>query len=248
MVKIENYEGTADTFTFPYNPLSFDGDVRSNFTDTEYSYFDNKILVSSGSIAPANLILTGHFSGSTRWTDYRNLSSHFGSSHKLKKLYFESDKFYIGVGKELKKTHSGGRTNFIDYVFNFSAVLGGVYGDTLKTEGTNAGNRSTYVFEITGMTNGSNVTLEDSFGNVITVTNTTTGQPFKYSLVKMVDSGRGIFVSEYGYVEIDGNHTRQVTNTDGFGLLRIGAGANVSTIFTSNLTSPVIKFRDGYAD
>lgn len=256
VVKIENYEGTADTFTFQYNPLSFDSGLSSNSTITEIGFQRHHILVSGAGIRPVAMILTGHFSGTNRWTNYRNLGKHFGQNDKLKKLFFEDDKFYLGVGSELKKTHSGGRTNFIDYVFNFTSIIGILFGNTEKTSGTNGGNTRTYVTELVGeVVNGSNdVVLEDALGSKITINNAVlgTGNTLRFELVRMVDAGSGIKVSEYGIISVDSGsgyvQVKRVTTEGGFGLLQIDIGANVSTISTTNLSSVVVKFRDGYVD
>ena len=119
VMKIENYEGTADTFTFPHNPNSFDAPIVSNHTITKIAYQKHHILVSGGGIEPKGLVLTGHFDGADKRSNYRDLAKHFQETTKLKKLYWESDKFHLGVGREIKETNSGGRTNFVDYVGTF---------------------------------------------------------------------------------------------------------------------------------
>lgn len=252
VMKIENYEGTADTFSFPYNPKVFDDTVDSNAQVSPIGFQRHHILISGGGIAPISMVLTGHFSGSDKFTSYRDLAKHFGQTTQLKKLYFESDKFYIGVGQQLKKTHSGGRTNFIDYVFTFNAIIGLLFGDTEKTSGTNEGNTKTFVTEIEGtVSNGAtDVVLADASGNEVTIPASalTTGDSITYKLVEMVDSGSGIYVSEYAYVEINGTQTKLSQTTGGFGVLQLAAGANITTVTTSNLGSVTKKFRDGYVD
>ncbi len=252
VMKIENYSGTADTFTFPYNPKVFDDTVDSNAQISPIGFQRHHILVSGGGIAPMSMILTGHFSGSSKWTNFRDLAKHFAQTTQLKKLYFESDKFYLGVGQQLKKTHSGGRTNFIDYVFTFTSIVSLLFGDTEKTSGTNDGNTTTFVTEITGtVTSGaSDVVLTDALGNEVTIPASalSTSDTIKYKLVEMVDSGSGIYVSEYAYVEINGTQTKLSQTTDGFGVLQLAAGDNISTLTTTNLSSVTKKFRDGYVD
>jgi hypothetical protein len=257
VVKIENYEGTADSFTFPYNPLVFDNTSDSNFSYYEYNLYNHSIIVGAGNIKPSSVIITGHFSGVDRWTNYRKLSKHFSENNKLKKLFFESDKFYLGVGKQLKKTHSGERTNFIDYVGMFQCVIGKVFGNTLKTTGTNEGNSFTYVSELTArVTSGaSNIVLSDGLGTSITIKSGAfaTNNYIKYELVTMLGGGDGSFVSEYRVISIstDGTtftRTIDVTSTALSGLLMLDSGANVSTIGASNTYDLVVKFRDGYSD
>ena len=251
LMKIENWTGTADTFTWIYNPNTFNSEFVSNHNITRIAYQGHHIVVSGGGIEPRLIPLTGHYSGSSKWTNYRLMAKHFQETTLLKKLYFESDKFYLGIGKQCNKTNAGGRTNFIDYVATFQTVLGILLDDTEKTSGTNAGNVTTYITEVSGtVTNGAvDITITDGTNSIkIPASALTTGHTFKYELVKMVDSGSGIYVSEYAYVELNGTQTKEVETTAGFGLLRLAAGANVTTIVTTNITSAVKKFRDGWCE
>ena len=251
-MSISNYIGTADTFTWPYNPQAFDDTTDSNHEITPIGFQRHHILVSGGGIAPKNILLTGHLSGTSKRTNWQALSKHFMQTTLLKKLYYESDKFHLGIGKQIKRTEVGGRTNFIDYVATFEAIIGILFGNTAKTSGTNGGNATTFVTNITGtITSGaSDLVISDNLGNEITIAaaKLTTGHAFTYALVQMVDSGSGISVSEYAYCELNSTQTKNVQTTDGFGLLQIAAGANVSTISVTNLSSAVVTFRDGYYD
>lgn len=251
-MSITNYIGTADTFTFPYNPNTFDDTTTSNHQITTIGFQRHHVLVSGGGISPKSIILTGHLSGTSKRTNWQALSKHFMQTTLLKKLFYESDKFHLGIGKQIKRTETGGRTNFIDYVGTFEAIIGILFGSTAKTSSTNGGNATTYVTSIAGtVTNGAvDLVVSDALGNEITIAaaNLTTGHTFTYALVQMVDSGSGIAVSEYGYCELNGTQTKNVQTTDGFGILQIAAAANVSTISTTNITSAVITFRDGYFD
>ena len=252
VMKIENYESPADTFNFPNNPKTFDDAGSSNSTTSEIGYQKYHIHVAGRGLKPKNLILQGLFAGANKNTNYQKLSKHFlYEDDTLKKLYWDTDKFSLGFGLDCKKTHTGGRTNMIDYVATFKPLISMLFGDTQKTSGANDGNVRTFVEEITGtVTSGaSNIVISDGLGNEITIpaTSLTTGNTFVLKLVKMVDSGDGIFISEFNYTEVDSSQIKTVQTTDGFGLLQIDAAANVSTISVSNLTTPVVKFRDGWS-
>lgn len=257
-MKIENYVSPDDTFTWPNNPHVFDNTVTSNHQITRIGFQRHSILISGGGIAPEPIILTGQFNGSSRFTNYRLLSKHFVQTILLKKLYFESDKFYLGIGKQIKKTHVGTRTMFIDYIASFETIMGLLFGDTAKTSGTNSGNVDTYVTLITGEYDGAgDVTITDGLGNQVTIPSAAfAGKThFKYHLVKMVDSGSGIMISEFAYFEVSATsggtftEVKTIATTSGFGILQLAAGANVSTIvFTNVVASPVVTFRDGYSD
>ena len=249
-MKIENFIGTADTFTFPNNPGSYDLSLDSNYQITQVAFKDYNIFASGGGSLPKGIVLDGFLHGSSRWTNFRLLSKHFGQSKILKKLYFESDKFYIGLGKQIKQTNSGGRTNFVDYVANFQTVINLLFGNTLRTSGTNAGNAITYVEKIVGtVTNGSvDVTVTDGLGNSFSIDSSifATGQEVIMNLVTMVDVGNGVNVTTFRYVTVAGSRVTRVKTLTGDGLPRIDAAANVSTINTTNLTSDVVSFRDAY--
>jgi uncharacterized protein affecting Mg2+/Co2+ transport len=171
--------------------------------------------------------------------------------HHSKKLFFESDKFYLGIGKQVKKTHTGGRTNFIDYVASFETITSILFSDTEKSSGTNDGNTTTFVTKVTGtVTSGaSDVTITDGFGTVVTIPASVLsgGESFVYEFVSMVDSGTGIYVTEYSYVTLDGTQTKSVQITGGY-ILQVAAGANISTVSTTNLTGATVYIRDGYVD
>jgi len=256
-MKISNYFGAASTFTWPNNPNTFDDSISSNYTITNIDYQRYHIFVSGGGVPPKTIVLTGHFYGTDKNTDYRTLSGHFMENYKLKKLYFDSDRFYLGFGKLIKKTHSGGRTNFVDYVATFETVVGVLFGETQKTSGTNAGNVTTFVEEITGRHDGAgDVVISDALGNQITIPEAAfSGKTyFKLKFVKMVDSGDGIYVTEYNYFEVcataDGTYTqvKTVQTTDGFGMIQLAADANITTVTVTNTTGTLTKkFRNAYS-
>lgn len=250
-MSISNYSGSADTFTFPVNPKTFDDEIKSNMSMTPIDFQSHHIVVGSGGISPKIIVLVGNFFGSSKNTNYQDLSKHFSESQKLKKLFWETDKFYLGIGETVKKTHSGGRTNFIDYVAQFKTVLGILLGATEKTSGTNAGNLRTFVTEISGtVTSGASaVTVTDNHNNQLTIPSSaiSTGNAIVIKLVEMVDSGDGVFVSEYNYTTINGTQTRRIQVTEGLGVLRLDPGENISTVSTTNLSSVTKKFRDGWS-
>ncbi len=258
VMKIENYVAPASTFTWPNNPNVFDDAISSNYTTVNINYQRHHVFVSGGGVIPKTIVMTGHFSGTNKLTNYRTLSGHFMENTKLKKLYFESDKFFLGFGKEIKRTHTGGRTNFLDYVATFEAVIGILFDDTQQThtdggaEKTNDGNVTTFIEEISGVvTNGaSDITVADSIGNEITIpaASLTTGQAVVVKFIQMVDSGDGIYVTEYNYTTVAGSQIGTARTTDGFGLIQLEADATTADITVTNLDAGyTIKFRDAYS-
>lgn len=259
-MKISNYSGAANTFTWPNNPQSFDDPIGSNYTQTLINYQRHHIFVSGGGVDPKNIVLAGQFNGANKNTNYQTLSGHFMENTKLKKLYFESDKFYLGVGKLIKKTHTGGRTNFVDYVATFETIIGILFNDTQTTytqggaDQTNDGNVTTFIEEISGtVTNGANpIVIGDNLGNEITIpaASLTTGQAVVITFLKMVDSGDGVYVSEYNYTTVAGTQIKTVKTTDGFGILQLAAAESISDMSLGSINLDAgytIKFRDGYS-
>ena len=102
-MSISNYEGTADTFTFPHNPNVHDASIGSNYEIQNIDFQRHHILVSGGGIPPKPIILTGHFDGASKRANYRSLAKHFQQNAQLKKLYWETDKFYLGVFYEVDR-------------------------------------------------------------------------------------------------------------------------------------------------
>lgn len=255
-MKIENYEGTADTFTFPNNPNTFDDEIVPNYTVTNVDYQRYHYFVSGGGISPKMVVLTGHFYGTSKNTNYQTLSKHFAETNKLKKLYFDTDRFYLGVGNNIKKTHSGGRTNFVDYVANFQTIIGVLFDNTQQTftnggaAKTNAGNMTTFIEEIAGTYDGSgDVVISDSLGNAITIPASafSGAQAYVVTFVKMVDSGDGIYVTEYNYTTVNSVQTNKVQTTDGLGMIQIAAGLTTTTLTVTNTNAGwTAKFRNAY--
>jgi len=249
-MKIANYSGAADTFTFPHNPNVFDDELVPNNTNTIIPYGLQHIFVSGGGVSPKKIILTGHFDGASKNTHYQSLSKHVFETKKLKKLYFGTDRFYLGFGKQIKQVNAGGRTNLIDYIMSFETITGILLGETQRNSGTNEGNVNTYIEEITGtITNGANdVTVTDGT-NSFTLDNSTfaTGNAIVYKFVAMVSSGGGISITEYRYITIAGTQVKGIKTTGGDGIPKLAPGINVSTITTANITTSVEKFRDGWS-
>lgn len=257
VMKIDNYEGASDEFQWPQNPQVYDDLIDSNYSITNLSYQRHHIVVSGGGISPKVIILTGHFTGTNKLVDYRSLARHFQESQKLKKLYFESDKFALGIGKQSKKTHQGGRTNFIDYVATYQTILGIFLDDTQQTHTdggahkTNAGDVATFIETISGnVTSGStDITVSDSLGNayLIPKASLTTGQAVVISFVSMIDSGSGVFVSTYNYTTVAGSQIKTLQVTAGFGMIQLAAARTTSDLTIVNLDGYTVKFRNGWS-
>jgi hypothetical protein len=249
LMQLDNYEGSADLYTFTYNPKVYETTLDNNFQVTEVPFDKKHIIVTGEGISPRSFILTGHTSGANRFSDFRGLAKHVGQSKQLKKLYFESDKFAIVLGKQCKQINDGERTMFIDYIATFQSPIGLLFSDTQHTSGTNGGNASTFVEEIDGTvtSTGVDVTITDGTNSFkIAGGALTAGDAIVIKLVTMVSSGNGIYITEYRSVTINGTRTKRVTTTAGSGIPTLVPSANITGVTATNLTSLVKKFRDAW--
>ncbi len=255
-MKLENYEGTADTLTFPHNPQTFNDAYKKFIDQKDYPYSFSYFGTTSPLRSKRNLAITGHFDGVTKNDTYRELGRHC-NSNKLKKLFFADDKFYIVIPQECKRTHSGGRTNFIDYVASFVSPFGIMFSNTQKSGNAssseeNEGNVSTPIEKITGtVTSGSLVTIETGDGDGFTFTPSVSGTVTIY-LIKMNSMGNDNYFSEYLYTEINGDQQHlNIKNSDKTMFIKLDPTDSLNDIFSggsvSGITSPTFYFRDGYS-
>lgn len=259
VMKIENYEGDLETFNFPHNSKVFDDSTPMNNQQVNVPFANTHIFISSGSLDPKTLSIQGQFEGSSKDDDYAELLKK-ASSSKIKKFYFASDRFYLVKMPSVKKTQSGGSTNFLNYVATMVTPIPFIFSNTQKsdeytkigsvwTDGskTNAGTHKTFIENIqvnlTGGSAGDTITIDDSDIGGITVTlpDYLNGEVLDIKLVSMVDS-RGVSITEYWYVTIDDVVIQRSQSSGNFRLditlepdeqidsLTISGTANYSTI------------------
>ena len=259
-MKVENYEThkadiSADTFTFPYNPRVFDVQLEKFLDQRDFAYAFTYYGLTDPLKSRQAFVLNGHMSGASKDTNYRSLKRHFGDN-KLKKLYFGTNKFAIGFGQSIQRTHTGGRTNFIDYVATFRSPFGILFGDTARSGGatsttTNAGDTTTPFERITGsVTSGQLVTITDADGNGFRFTASATGT-FTLRLIFLSTLGGEDRFTEYWYGEIGGTQqTIRLVNNDKNLILTLEPGESPDDIFTggtiTNIT-PTFHWRDGFS-
>lgn len=225
-MKIENYEGTPDAFTFPFNPTVFDDASNFFMQVTNFPFNDKHIVITTGSLNPKNISLQGYFSGSSKEDNYRDLLKKT-SSPALKKFYFDDNRFYIVMSSQFKKTHSGGRTNFLDYVGSLTTPIPFVFSSTQKSAsyngsvwtdgtGTNAGKHKTFIEKIvvtlSGGSSGDTLTFKDNNigGLTVTLPSYINGDTLTIYLIKMVESN-GYYTTEYWYSLKDTTPTQRGT-------------------------------------
>ena len=266
-MKIENYEGTADRFTWPYNPLVFDDTSDMNIDVKPIPYSKTHIIHTKAGMDPKSIVLNGHLSGTSKRTNFNTLVKHVNEA-KLKKLYFGSDRFYICVGKQIKQTNSGGRTNFIDYVASFVSPIGQVFGDTQRSDTyngaawsdgtkTNEGPVETLIEKVVvtfDTTHGAGKTLiiNDNSDNGITITLDAyvSTDVLTIYLVKLVELGSGIKSTKYWYCEQEGSEVSKATTSGKNSMFVVlAADERIDTFSiggTCSYSSLVIYWRDGY--
>lgn len=255
-VKIEQYEG-SDSFVFPYNPNSLDF-VTSKFIDQRALAYSFTFLGFASPLKSSITIgLNGHFDGVTKESDYRDLVVRVNAP-ELVKLYFENsyDKFYLCTGSTVQKVHSGSRPLHLDYVGNFFSPFGILFDDTQQSgssssSNSNDGDMVTPIEKITGtVTSGASVKIEDANGNGFAFTASQSGT-MTYYIVKVTSEDNTTYLTEYGYVEIDGvRQTVRNASTSGDVFLKLEPGESLNDIFTGgdidNIT-PTFYFRNGWA-
>ena len=119
-------------------------------------------------------------------------------------------------------------------------------------EVANAGNINTFIEEVAGtVTSGaSNVTITDSLGNqvIIPAASLTTGQAVVLTFVKMVNSGDGVYVTEYNYTTVAGTQVNTTQTGTGLGILQLAPAGTTSDITVANLDAGfTIKLRAAYS-
>lgn len=259
-MKIENYSGTADTFTFPHNSRVFDDSIAKFVEQKDFNYSFSYFGVTRGIKSRRNIVINGFFDDSgtgDKESNIKDLMKHCNDNN-LKKLYFSDDRFYIVIPTGAKVTHSGGRTMFRDYVANFVSPFGilfsnnqkdGAYNDADKNEG----NVFTPIEKITttSVTSGSTYTYKDKDGNGFEIKANASGTLNIY-LIKFEDIGSDAYFTEYLYADIGG--TKQVLKLATSGqTMTLGLDADESLNTRFNTGSAAIPsnttfyFRDGYS-
>ena len=256
-MKLENYSGTADTFTLPYNSQAFDDSLNKFVEQKDYRYGFTYFGTTLPAKSRRSIIMTGHFSGASKSTHYQALSKHV-SDYQLKKLYFSTDKFYIVIPQQVKKTNTGGRTNFIDYVASFTSPFGILFSDAQKSGGKtsaedNEGNVFTLIEKIvtTSVTSGNTYEYKDKAGNGFKFTANATGTATIY-LIYQVDYGNDTYMTEYIHCLIGSTKQVLALATEGKSMvLGLNAAETLNTRFNTGSASipanTTFYFRHGYS-
>ena len=259
-----NEGSTGDTaglvffnFTFPHNPNVYD-DTLNKFTDQrDYAYAFSYFGVTNTLKSKKSIIINGHFDGTTKNTEYASLFR-MCNSNRIRKIYLGTDKFHIVFPIDCKKTNTGGRTNFIDYIASFVSPFGLLFDDTQKSGNASASDENqgdifTPIEKITGTLTDTNLaTIKDADGNGFTFTPTSASTLTIY-LIKLLDIGSDNFFTEYIYAEIAG--TRQVltrATANKSMILGLETGESLNDLFSggtvsANISSPLFFFRDGHS-
>jgi hypothetical protein len=128
----------ADLFSFPNNPKILDSLMASQREIKELPFSKIHYLIDRGGLKAKSIILNGYFHGSSKDTDFETLSKMIyaldATNSGLLRFYMTDTKFIFCFGSSLKKTWTGGRINFTDYVANLITPLPFVYSDTGKYE------------------------------------------------------------------------------------------------------------------
>jgi hypothetical protein len=128
----ENEAYSAAAFTFPDNPRVVDVPGNPNRTFMNVPYGKMHICNDFGGADPKLIALNGEFRGTTRNTSYDSLTEHIYDPN-IKKFFISDTRFYYVLGQTCKKTHSGDRTNFVDYVATLWTPIPYSFSDDSRT-------------------------------------------------------------------------------------------------------------------
>lgn len=268
-IKIDNYQEATDEFILPNNPQIFDDDNQMSLDLKPFPLSKFNYITSGQGIDPKTIILQGHFNEQTsvdKLADYNQLARHTQEA-KLKKLYFEDDRFYIVIGRSIKETRSGPRRAFIDYTSTWITPVSMVFSDTLKTASydgswtggtqTNEGVIETFMdeIEITFSSGGSGDTIDitDNSNNGIRIrTGTYTGSDVvTVRLVELQTIKGGYSFTKFSNVlknNTDKLKSKRVPGTDQI-YLRLQPGEQIDTFTvggTANIDTVTFKFRSAF--
>lgn len=270
LIKIENYETPAETFTLPYNPQSYDEGTSTFNEVTPIIYSSLHIMIGSRGIQPKPITFTGHFSGTTKDDDYEEVAHKINDGSKLLKVYFRDSRFHIVGGSQFKKTHSNNRTNFLDYVFGAVAFIPIAFSNTQKTASyngtswtngtqTNAGGTFTFIEEIqftlsAGVTSSDTIEFNSSSRGGITYSfsgSYTSGTTFTIKLVRYEESGK-INVTDFFDCYDPSNNKQSKTKSSGKRdlSLDLDKGARIDTYTiggSASISNATFKWRDGFS-
>lgn len=254
---ITDYD-SSDTFTFPYNPNSVEF-VTSKFIDQRNLPYSFTFMGFTSPIKSSiDIGLNGHFSGSSKNTNYRSMMTLINAPILLK-LYFENsnNKFYLCTGVSSQKVPTGNRPLHTDYVARFFSPFGILFDATQKSGANNSseeneGDMPTPIEKITGeVVSGALVTIKDVNNNGFKFTPDRNGT-MTYRLVKIISDDNLTYLTEYFYVEVEGvAQIVQNASTSGDIMLKLEPGESLNDIFSggtvSGITSDSFFFRDGWS-
>lgn len=255
-MKIENYETwksdvSADTLTFPYNPNRFEDTLQKKLQTKNIAYAFSYFGATSPLKNSRVIVINGHFSGASKNSDFQSLVKHVNDNN-VKKLYFDNSKFMIVFPQNIKRTHQGGRTNFIGYNAGFISPFGILFGDTQKSGGSsdsdvNDGNTLTPIERVSGsVTSGEVVSVVDSYGNGFEFTASTSGT-LNVRLLNFRNVGSDVYFTEYYFAEVDGvEQNLRVKNNDKSMFMVLNSGDSLSGFSDTNIAA-TFYFRDGYS-
>lgn len=225
-----NESSTADAnglvfpnFTFTHNPNVFDATIDPFLDIIKYKYAFTTLGMVKPLMSTQNLVINGHFDGANKNTEYMNFLKHV-NNNKLQKLFFSSSKFYIVAPQQAKKTNSGGRTMFIDYVANFLSPLGILFSSSQKSGAKtstddNDGNVPTPIEMMTAsVTSGHTYIIKDKDGNGLTFTASETGT-ITIKLISLVYLGGDSYITNYLDVKVGTTAQVKTVATTGYSML-----------------------------
>ncbi len=268
MAKISNYEDDGDTVEFPYNPQEYQSPLQQHKERITRPYRTIHYSIANRYLKPRSISINGHLSGENKYTIYNKIARRI-TDGKLKRFYFEGEKFIIFHTGNIDKTKSAPRPNFIDYVAVINCPVPIYQGGTLKEaeydgswsdSPTNEGDFYNIIEEIeiqtTGGSSGDTLTIEDNNNNGLELSlreSIGSGTILKIRAIDLETLGGGIITTRsYDARKPNGEiiPTTRMANKETRELI-IDQGESIDTFSISGslgFSKIIFRFRDGYIE
>lgn len=236
-------------FQFPHNPNVYTDVLQKAQKRHRYALAWDYFNTSDPQMkSPLLITFEGHFDGSNRNQNFRDAREQF-IDDRIKEFFFNEssqppsngDKFVIGIPNDLQKTHTGTRTNFIDYTGTFISLFPIYFAIPLKFTTADQGSNSSptnlgetdapiQYISIANLNQGDLVQITDSQGNGFQFNAVSSGSAQIY-LVRQKSVGMNMTFTDYYYAEMGGSYQPirfQNTNNDMY--LRLQPNENLSSL------------------
>ena len=202
-------------FTFQVNPKTVNTPLQNNYQVFPIPFGRMHIFLGAGGVGVRKIVLTGETYGSSKVSNFNNLAAQI-HDNSVKRLWISDTRFYNVLGSDIRRTDTGGRTNFIDYVASLDCVTPYALSSTADTyTWTTTGNAKTTLNDATSGSSGAfenagnapafiTWTIENASGSAITKieigdTNDYATSPHKITWAGSLTAGNTLTIHVFKY-------------------------------------------------